>query len=42
MPNFLSFSLLPIPDTCNKCGDPIDPADKITSIFALTVIKFSP
>ena len=33
LPNFLSFSLLPIPDTCNKCGDPIDPADKITSLF---------
>ena len=38
MPNFLSFCELPIPEICKICGEPIDPADKIISLFVLTSI----
>ena len=41
MPNFLSLLLSPIPETCNICGDPIEPADKIISLFVLTSIDLS-
>ena len=42
MPNSFNFSLFPMPDTLSKCGEPIDPADKITSLLALDDITLSP
>ena len=34
MPKFESIFGLPIPDNSNILGDPIDPAESITSLFA--------
>ena len=39
MPKSFNFFSLPIPDVCKICGDPIDPADNITSLLAITLIN---
>ena len=41
MPWFLILEESPIPETCNIWGEPIDPADNITSLLALTLVNFS-
>ena len=39
MPISANLALGPTPDTCSKCGEPIEPAQRTTSRFAQKFFK---